>query len=259
MREVNKDPQSAAGLVVTVCGGGNAAHVAAAMYSHHGAKVHMYLSLEKEAQEWQAAAVRDGIELHKKYEGETYVSRVASATSDPAAVIPESDVILIIVPAFAHRPILTAIAPHLKKGAIILTLPAPGNFDLLAKQVLGARIHDVILAGSVCLPWACRITEYAKKVELLGEKTPVTIVALPYAAIGAAIEDADKLHDASHFRGEKLFLQATLFPTNPMLHPGIMYSFWSRWDGAPLADRPLFYEGVDDYAASVLEGEDADL
>jgi hypothetical protein len=39
-------------------------------------------------------------------------------------------------------------------------------------------------------------------------------------------------------------LQATLFPTNPMLHPGIMYAFWSRQDGKPLEQRPVFYEGV---------------
>lgn len=43
-------------------------------------------------------------------------------------------------------------------------------------------------------------------------------------------------------------LQATLFPTNPMLHPGIMYAFWSRWDGTPLTQRPVFYEGVHTWA-----------
>jgi hypothetical protein len=44
--------------------------------------------------------------------------------------------------------------------------------------------------------------------------------------------------------GALCLLQATLFPTNPMLHPGIMYSFWSRWDGTPLTERPVFYEGM---------------
>jgi hypothetical protein len=142
---------------------------------------------------------------------------------------------------------------------MLLTMPAPGNFDMLARQVLGPKVDDVALAGTVCLPWACRIVEYARKVELLGEKNPVTLVGRPASAAQQIIAAADKLHDATRFRAEQLFVQATLFPTNPMLHPGIMYSFWSRWDGQPLEQRPVFYEGVDDYAASVLEGEDQDL
>jgi len=142
---------------------------------------------------------------------------------------------------------------------MILTMPAPGNFDMLARQVLGPKVDDVVLAGTVCLPWACRIEEYARKVDLLGEKTPVTLVARPAAAAQQVIAAADKIHDATRFRHEKLFIQATLFPTNPMLHPGIMYAYWSRWDGKPLDKRPVFYEGVDDYAASILEGEDTDL
>lgn len=125
-------------MVVTICGGGNAAHVAAGMYSHKGAEVNMFLSDPKEAQLWQQH-LKDGIEVHRRYEGDTYTGSVTAASSNPAEVIPQADFILIIVPAFAHRPILTAIGPHLKPGAMILTMPAPGNFDMLARQVLGPK------------------------------------------------------------------------------------------------------------------------
>lgn len=258
VREVNNDVRSAEGLTVTVCGGGNAAHVAAGMYSHHGATVNLFLSLDKEAAAWNAAK-GGGITVHKKYEQETYQGKVTTASTNPADVIPTADIILIIVPAFAHRPILESIGPHLKRGSIIFAMPAPGNFDLLVRQVLGPMADEVMVAGTVCLPWACRIEEYAKRVELLGEKSPVTLVARPASAGARVAAIADKLHDASRFRPEKLFLQATLFPTNPMLHPGIMYGQWSQWDGQPLAEKPLFYEGVSDFSAGVLEGEDADI
>jgi hypothetical protein len=33
-----------------------------------------------------------------------------------------------------------SIGPHLKPGTMILTMPAPGNFDMLARQVLGPKV-----------------------------------------------------------------------------------------------------------------------
>lgn len=41
------------GISVTVCGGGNAAHVAAGMYSRAGAKVNMFFSFEEEARKFR--------------------------------------------------------------------------------------------------------------------------------------------------------------------------------------------------------------
>jgi hypothetical protein len=46
-----------------------------------------------------------------------------------------------------------------------------------------------------------------RQVELLGEKNPVTLVARPAAAAAQIIAAADKLHDATKFRAQKLFVQ----------------------------------------------------
>lgn len=121
----------------------------------------------------------------------------------------------------ANTPIhaFRAIAPHLRPGSMILAMPAPGAFDLLARHVLGPVANDVIIAGTVCLPWACRIQTYARSVELLGEKTPVMLVARPASGAARVIELADALHDRTRFEAATLFTQATLFPTNPILHP----------------------------------------
>ena len=58
-------------------------------------------------------------------------------TADPAECIPQTDIILLIVPAFAHEPILHQIAPHLKEGASVGAIPGPGAFDLIALAALG--------------------------------------------------------------------------------------------------------------------------
>lgn len=160
-------------------------------------------------------------------------------------------------PLFTHNP--RAIAPHLRPGAMILAMPAPGGFDLLARHVLGPAVEQVVVAGTVCLPWACRIKSYAREVELLGEKTPVMLVARPASGAARVIQLANRIHDRTRFEAATLFLQATLFPTNPILHPGVMWSRWHDWDGVALDSKPVFYEGVDEATAAVLEGEDQDI
>lgn len=246
------------GITVTVCGGGNAAHVAAAMYSHNGATVNLFLSLDKEVASWRDAQA-GGIQLHKKQDGSQYTGHVHTVSNNARDVIPQSDLIILIVPAFAHRPIMEAIGPHLQRGAMVVAIPSPGGFDWMARHVLGPMADEVVVAGTVCLPWVCRLDNYARHVELMGEKSPVTLVARPAAGAQRLLPLLNALHDNSRFVAGQVYVQATLFPTNPMLHPGIMYARWHCWDGAPLAERPVFYEGVGDEAAAVLEGEDDDI
>lgn len=61
-------------------GGGNAAHVAAGMYSHRGAKVNMFLSDAREVQQWQQH-LKEGIEVHRRYEGDIYKGMHAYSSS----------------------------------------------------------------------------------------------------------------------------------------------------------------------------------
>jgi hypothetical protein len=63
-----------------------------------------------------------------------------------------------------------------------------------------------------------------------------------------------------------VFPQITKSPNNlgislrnpgQVIHPGVMYGRWSPeagWDGKPVAEKPLFYQGVDDFTAGVLTG-----
>ncbi len=67
--------RSAEGCVVTVCGGGNAAHTAVGMYSHHGASVNLYLSSEKEYDAWNAAK-QDGITVYRQQEKDQYTGTI---------------------------------------------------------------------------------------------------------------------------------------------------------------------------------------
>ena len=41
---------------------------------------------------------------------------------------------------------------------------------------------------------------------------------------------------------------------NGYLHQSITYGRWKDWDGTPLDENPLFYNGLDEFSAGILSG-----
>lgn len=103
---------------VVIAGGGNAAHVAAGMFAKQGADVRMYVSLPEEAKEIRdGVAANGGITVHKPADTdapeESYTAAISpdAISSNPADVIPDAELVIIITPAFAHEPILRQVLP----------------------------------------------------------------------------------------------------------------------------------------------------
>ena len=92
------------------------------------------------------------------------------------------------VPAFAHGGYLSAIAPHVRSksdrapgGRVILgAMPGEGGFDMQVLKIFGKEKFDqVSLFATVTLPWAVRLTDYGKSVEILGTKNSIEIAVSP--------------------------------------------------------------------------------
>ena len=238
---------------LTICGGGNAAHVLIALAAQAGWEVDVFASLADEAERLQAGTAAGG-GMQAKSEVGVIVGSPRRISSNPAEVIPGSELILLAAPAFGHGPILQAIAQSLEPGATIGALPARGGFDTQAFSILKGSKVPGRLFGLQTLPWACRIVRYGQEVEILGTKAAVDLAAAP---AGAAPELAGQL---TPVLGVKLrpvasFLTLTLANTGQLIHPGIMYGLGRDREGVTFsqADIPLFYQGLDEATAQVLE------
>jgi hypothetical protein len=144
-----QEHQPAKGLTVTVCGGGNAAHIAAGMFSKNGADVNLFFSFDDEAKRFKAACDKaGGVTVTTKTTSYTGMPKVITASAEEA--ITGADLVLLIVPAFAHEPILKQIAPYLKENSFLGAIPGPGAFDLVAIHVLGDLLKEKVGAGRVC-------------------------------------------------------------------------------------------------------------
>ena len=97
--------------------------------------MNVYLSMVDEAQLWQAGIASQGSMTFLRQVG-TIKSLPQKISSDPAQVIPGSQLVLLTLPAFAHESVLGEIAPYLEPGTLVGALAARGSYDLCTRDVL---------------------------------------------------------------------------------------------------------------------------
>ena len=113
---------------ITICGGGNGAQTLVPIAACNlGCAVDLYAPFGDEAARLQA-----GITTHGglKTTGAVRSSaRPRWISADPAQVLPGSEVVVLVLPAFAHESTLRQIVPFLDEGAWVGAMPARGGFD----------------------------------------------------------------------------------------------------------------------------------
>jgi hypothetical protein len=236
---------------ITVCGGGNGAQALVPIAACNlGCAVDLYAPFADEAERLQAGTTtHGGLETGGAIESK---ARPRCISPEPAEVIPGSEVVVLVLPAFAHEATLRQIAPFLGRDAWVGAIPARGGFDYCAARVLADMGRaDVRLFGLQTLPWACRIEKYGQVVHVLGVKEAVDAASRPAAEIGAIRPLLAQMLGLAVDSAAN-FLALTLANTGQLIHPGIMYGLFVDWDGAALETAPLFYQGLSEEGARVL-------
>ncbi len=245
---------------ITVCGGGNGAQTLVPIAAHNlGCPVNVYAPFADEAERLRAGvAIHGGLEVTGAVRAKAWPRRVSA---DAAQVIPGSDVVVLVLPAFAHESTLREVAPFLDEGAWVGAMPGRGGFDYCAAQVLAEQGRDDVgLFGLQTLPWACRIREYGQVVHVLGVKKTVDVAARPAVQVERVAPLLERMLGLPTGAAPNM-LALTLANTGQLVHPGIMYSLFAGWDGTPFpaGDIPLFYQGLDEQGAQMLAGLSDDV
>jgi hypothetical protein len=240
---------------ITICGGGNGAHtLLALLLKHSNSRLTLYVPLEQELQSFQTVKnEKTPFTLIVKDKKFSIPLERLCITSDPKEGA-AADLIMIVTPAFAHQDILTAFAPYLQAGTVVAALPARGGLDFQASDILRKhRKEGIIIAGFQTLPWACRIKEYAKSVEIFGQKSRVGVASLPSHYSDRLARGFQKLLKLEFLPYHNM-LEITLDNKGQIIHPGIMYgAFFDKLDQYYQKEKiPLFYQDVDEHTADLL-------
>ena len=246
-------------MKVLLCGGGNAIHVLSSYVgSQPDCEVVVLTLFPGEAERFAKAVPDKGIACENDL-GPAVHGKVQTITDDPAqaAAGADIDLVLLALPSFTHELYLTTLKPYLKRGVIIGAMPGEGGFDLCARNCLG---DDFVSASNVfaleTLPWACRILDYGKSVEVLGTKKEIDVVITPKAGgtITPVLELLQKLVGRLPvMKPASNFLAVTMMNINAVWHPTISYGFYHDKDVTkPFDEPPLFYYGATEYTGEKL-------
>jgi len=239
-------------LTVTVCGGGNGAHVCSVTAGQvPGVKVNVLSTFADESERWSTAANETGgTKINYKATGSITPNQPQLITNDPEAALKDANVVLLSAPSFAHAGYFDLCSKYVQSGSVVAVLPGRAGIDLEFNSILGEKSKDMSLINFATLPWACRIKSYGDTVEVLGTKDEVVCAV---KGSKEALETVQRLIGAKPTLiagGSNLAL--SMNSPGGVVHPGIMFGEWSRWNGKPLDAAPLFYQGADEFTGEVL-------
>ncbi len=235
-------------LRVAILGAGNGAHAMAAHLSLMGHPVRLY---NKFAHEIEAMQEAGGVTVEGAVEG---FGRLEVATTDPAQVIPWADVLMVVVPAFAHRVLAQTMAPYLRDGQVILLNPGRTGGALEVRQVLreeGVQAR-VYVAEAQSLVYACRIQGPAR-VRIMGIKQQVPVAALPATDNPVVLERVAQLYP--QFTPAPNVLHTSLDNIGAVFHPATVVLNANRIEAG---EEFEFYRGMTPTVAAYLETIDAE-
>lgn len=196
---------------VAVLGAGNGGKAMAADLTLRGFAVRLYDRFPEAVADVRS---RGGIYLHGS--ARTGFAPIATATTDLTDAVPGADVVVIVVPAFAHAFLIDELAPLLAPGQTILFTPGYLGTVLLRRRLQAERPDlQVTVAETSSLPYACRLIGPAE-VGLRGVKLALDVAACPASDNAAALAALRPLFPALEPAAN--VLEVALGNPNPVSH-----------------------------------------
>nr|BAF36491.1 strombine/alanopine dehydrogenase [Marphysa sanguinea] len=246
-------------VVLVICGGGNGAHVLAGIASSNpNADVRVLTLYADEAERWTKAMEGNDfvVTVNNQDKSQTILkNKPRLVTKDPALAANKADMIVFTVPAFAHRQYLDALKPHIRPGTVLVGLPGQSGFEFEVWTAWGDLAKQCSIMSFESLPWACRFTEFGRAATVIGTKENLAGAAWygsvpPKADPTLVLQGCLGPHPVLLTRGALLGI--TLMATNGYIHPSILFGRWHKWDGNPVNEPPLFYNGLDEFSAQTM-------
>jgi opine dehydrogenase len=235
---------------VTVLGGGNTAFAAAARLALRGFQITLY---EVPAFAETLEPVKRSGAIHLLGVAEQGTARVQCAT-DIEEALRASDLVLLIVPAYAHKAFAELSAPHLRPGQTVVLMPGTLGTLEWARILREAGTTGVTLAEVDTAPYICRKTA-PDTATIWGVVKSLGIGVLPAT-------ETERVRGALEplFPGIGAYQDAMacgLSSANPVVHPaGVLLNA-----GRIEYSRGEFYfyeEGVSESVAKVIMQVDAE-
>ncbi len=196
---------------VAVLGAGNGGKAMAADLTLRGFAVRLYDRFPEAVSDVQS---RGGIYLHGS--SLSGFATIPTATSNLGEAVSGAEVVVVVVPAYAHEFLIAELIPLLSDGQTILFTPGYLGSTLLRHRAQQLRPNLKFVVGETCsLPYACRLIGPAE-VGLRGVKLALDLAAYPASDNAAALATLSPLFPILELSAN--VLEVALGNPNPVSH-----------------------------------------
>jgi len=234
-------------LQITIIGAGHGGKAMAADLAVRGYRVCLY---NRSYENIAAIDARHGITIDLE-DGRQAFGRLHRATSDMAQALAGSQLIMVVVPASAHRDIALACAPHLQDGQIVVLNPGRTGGALEFRQVLAEQncTADVIVAEAETFIFASRSMGPAEA-RIFRRKDAVPLAALPATQTQQVLDLVQEIYP--NFIAAPNVLYTSLNNMGAIFHPALTL-LNAGWIEATGGEFEFYIDGVTPSTARLLE------
>jgi opine dehydrogenase len=235
---------------VAVLGGGNGGYACSADLSLAGHQVNLY-ELPQFRSGIEPVMQRGGIEITgAAREG---FARIKMVTTNIKEAVEGVDLVLIVVPAFAHKSFIEECMPNLENGQNIVFMGKGGGTLEFAKIMKDRGIRKNVTLGETCtLPYTARIIGPAQ-VKIFAKVKKLPMSAFPAGDTGKLVKFMQDIYPVTAATN---VLETFLLDLNTVVHPAPVILNAARIESK--ADFALYAEGVTPAVAGVVEAIDAE-
>lgn len=235
-------------LNFAVIGGGHGGQGMAAYLAYLGHKVNLY---NRTIAKVEKILEQGFIEMEGCISGKGNINLVTNSIEH---VINGVDVIMVAVPASAHRDIANLIAPHVAAGQYVVLNPGRTGGALEFKNII--RNHNpgknICVVEAQTLLFACRVIEEGK-VAILSKKNEVKVAALPATRTKEFISIIN--HIIPEFAEANSVLDTSFNNIGAILHPIPTILNCGRIESTK-GDFAYYIEGITPTVAKIIEEVD---
>ncbi len=232
----------------TVIGAGHGGKSMAAHLALMGFEVTLYNRTPENVEMLKA---RGGITLESYETGPSGFSQMALVTSDIQQAIKNADVIMVVVPAFAHRDIAINTAPHLRDGQIVILHPGRTLGAIEFRQTLWEQgcTAEVFIAEAQTFIYAAR-SDGPAQARIFRIKDAVPLAALPAIHTKYVLDIITPAYP--QFVDGKNVLNTGLNNIGAIFHPSITM-LNAGWIEATSGEFQFYLDAVTPTVARIME------
>lgn len=230
----------------SILGCGNGGHAMAADLSLRGFEVNLY-EIPRFAASIKPIMKSGGIHL-TGMAGSGFVP-VNLATTEIDKALKDTDVVMVVVPAYAHKIFAEKCSPHAEGKTIVLNPGSTGGAIVFARFLKEKKVKDVTVAETQSLIYACRLTGPAQ-VDIHGIKRVLQVAAIPSRKTPKVIRLLNKAYP--QIVAATNVLETSLNNVNATSHPVITLLNSGRIESTK-GDFLFYHSGVTPSVCRVLD------